>query len=171
MFEGPDTGYPALLHGTEIVIPTDPASMAKMSEVLGTYVSQRIEDTRSVIGQGPGPMDQGKVLDKDFANGLQGLMGNASQIVDNMFGKAGLSSAISNPVAQIAPAVETAPATTPGADPALVLSKTLDSLNSTLKELPRQMGSSKEMTDMMVEMVSQMKKNVEVSTKIHRAVN
>lgn len=172
VFEGPDTGYPAVLHGTEIVIPTDPASMAKMSEVLGTYVAQRVEDTRSMIGQGPGPMEQGKMLDKDFASGLQSLMGNASQFVDDMFGKVGLPSSVANPAAQIAPPVETAPAgSTPGADPALVLSKTLDSLNSTLKELPRQIGSSKEMTDMMTEMVNQLKKNVDVSTKIHRAVN
>ena len=172
VFDGPETGYPAVLHGTEIVIPTDPASMAKMSEVMGTYVAQRVHDTQSMIGAGPGSMEQGKMLDKDFANGLQGLMSNASQFVDDMFGKVGLPSSVANPAAQIAPAVETAP-TGPaaGTDPALVLSKTLDSLNSTIKELPKHMGSNREMTDMMLEMVNQMKKNVDVSTKIHRAVN
>jgi uncharacterized protein YoxC len=58
-----------------------------------------------------------------------------------------------------------------GTDPTAILSKTLDNLNSTIKELPSQLGSNREMTDMMLEMVNQMKKNVDVSTKIHRAVN
>jgi hypothetical protein len=171
VFEGPDTGYPAMLHGTEIVIPTDPASMAKMSEVMGTYVAQRVQDTQSMIGGGA-EMQQGKTLDKDFASGLAGMMGNASQFVDDMFGKVGLPSAVSNPAAQITPSAEPASAGAgQGADPTAILSKTLDNLASTIKDLPQQMGSSREMTDMMVEMVNQMKKNVDVSTKIHRAVN
>jgi hypothetical protein len=171
VFEGPDSGYPAMLHGTEIVIPTDPESMSKLNEVLGTYVAQRIEDTRSMIGSSPG-MDQGKTLDKDFASGLQGLMGNTSQFVDDMFGKVGLPSAVSNPAAQITPSAEPASAGAgQGTDPTAILSKTLDNLNSTIKDLPQQMGSNREMTDMMLEMVNQMKKNVDVSTKIHRAVN
>ena len=172
VFDGPDTGYPAVLHGTEIVIPTDPASMAKMSEVMGTYVAQRVQDTRSVLGKGMGEMDTGRMLDKDFTAGLSGMMGNASQFIDDMFGKVGLPSAVNNPAAQIAPATEAPQANAGGAaDPVSTLSKTLDSLNSTIKELPKQMGSNKEMTDMLSEMVNQMKKNVDVSTKIHRAVN
>ena len=171
VFEGPDSGYPAMLHGTEIVIPTDPASMAKMSEVMGTYVAQRVQDTQSMIGGGA-EMQQGKTLDKDFASGLAGMMGNASQFVDDMFGKVGLPSAVSNPAAQITPSAEPASASAgQGADPTAILSKTLDNLASTIKDLPQQMGSSREMTEMMVEMVNQMKKNVDVSTKIHRAVN
>lgn len=172
VFDGPDSGYPAVLHGTEIVIPTDPASMAKMSEVMGTYVAQRVQDTQSVLGKGMGEMGSGKMLDKDFTAGLSSMMGNASQFIDDMFGKVGLPSAVSNPASQITAPTE-APGTAAGqeADPALILSKTLDSLNSTIKELPKQMGSNKEMTDMLSEMVNQMKKNVDVSTKIHRAVN
>ena len=171
VFDGPETGYPAMLHGTEIVIPTDPASMARMSEVMGTYVAQRVQDTQSMIGGG-GEMQQGKTLDKDFASGLAGMMGNASQFVDDMFGKVGLPSAVSNPAAQIAPSAEPAPDSAgQGTDPTAILSQTLDSLNSTIRELPKQMGSNREMTEMMIEMVNQMKKNVDVSTKIHRAVN
>jgi hypothetical protein len=173
MFEGPDSGYPVVLHGKEIVVPTDPEGMAKLSQVMGPYVAERLQKAQSTLGKSFAPnANAGKMLDKDFGKALSGMMGNTSQFVNDMFGKAGLPSGAKDPASQISAPVDPMASTAgKAADPALVLSKTLDSLNSTLKELPRQMGSSKEMTDMMTEMVNQLKKNVDVSTKIHRAVN
>jgi len=174
MFEGPDSGYPVVLHGKEIVVPTDPEGMAKLSQVMGPYVAERLQKAQSTLGKSFAPnANAGKMLDKDFGKALSSMMGgNASQFVNDMFGKAGLPSGAKDPASQISmPADPAASGAGKAADPALVLSKTLDSLNSTLKELPKSMGSNKEMTDMLSEMVNQMKKNVDVSTKIHRAVN